>query len=70
MPGALSQIVNIQTEIANVQNAVNNLNQANTAYAGGTLISTASLQSALTTLAGTVNTAVATASNNTIVGNQ
>ncbi len=70
MPGALSQIIEIQTALAAVQNAVNNLVQANTAYSSGSLISTTSLQSALNTLVTTVNTAATTSSNNTIVGNQ
>lgn len=69
MAGNLSLIIAIQTEIAAVQIAVNNLNQAVTAQ-GGALISTTSLQSALTTIAGTINTAAATQSNNTINGNQ
>jgi hypothetical protein len=70
MPGALSLIIEIQTALASVQNAVNNLNTANTAYSAGSLISTTSLQSALTTLEGTVNTAAALQSNNVINGNQ
>lgn len=70
MPGALSEIIAIQTELVAVQNAVNNLNQANTQYSGGTLISTASLQSALASLVSTVNTAAALQSNNVINGNQ
>lgn len=69
MPGNLNLIISIQTELAAVQNAVNNVNQAVTAQ-GGALISTTSLQSALNTIVGTINTAVTTAANNTINGNQ
>lgn len=70
MPGPLAEIVTIQTELAAVQNAVNNLNQANAAYAGGTLISTATIQTDLNTLVATVNTAAANQALNVINGNQ
>jgi hypothetical protein len=70
MPGALSEILTIQVELAAVQNAINNLNQANTQYSAGTLISTATIQTDLNSLVSTVNTAAALASNNVINGNQ
>lgn len=70
MPGALTEIINIQSQLLAMQVDLANLNQANTLYSNGSLISTATITTNLNSLLATVNTAVATASNNIINGNQ
>lgn len=69
MPGNLTNLVSIQTELANLQLALNNVTTA-VAQQGGAVISTAALQTALNTVVATVNAAVINPANNTIVGNQ
>lgn len=69
MPGQLSLITAIQTELSLLQVQLNNVNQAVTAQ-GGALISTAATQTALNTIVGTINTAAALQTNNVINGNQ